>query len=359
MRTLIVYLLALGAVAAALRFGFPELFGLEPAREADAGENPDAKPPVVVAPAVREPFAEAFEALGTVHANESVEITPKAADHVRAIHFEDGQDVEKGQLLAVLHAEEEKAQLAEAVALRDERKAVYERILELHESQIRSAQDLDAERALLEAADARVQRLQATLADHQVVAPFSGTLGLRRISVGAWVQPATVITTLDDLSVVKLDFTIPEPWLSHVRPGMKISATSGAWPGTGFEGTVTTVGTRLDERTRSATVRALLPNPERRLRPGMLLRVRVDRGEDPVLQVPEEALIPVGDQQFVLRVGADSIAERVEVTVGRRRVGAVEILSGLSAGDRVVVEGVVRVRPGGPVAVVAERTKDA
>ena len=358
MRTLLVYLLALGAVATGVRFGFPELVGVAAARETEARVHGSGAVPVVVSPVRRTPFAEALEALGTVHANESVEITANRSDHINALHFDDGQEVATGQLLFELNAEEEKAQHAEALALRDERQTAFDRVQKLYEQSISSPEDLVTARALLAAAEARVQRLQATINDHLVRAPFSGTLGLRRVSIGAFVQPSTVVTTLDDLAVVKLDFTIPEPWLPHVRSDMKITATSGAWPGFEFSGVVVTLGTRLDERTRSVTVRARLANPERRLRPGMLLQVRVDRGERPVLQVPEEAVVPVGNEHFVYRVGAGDVVEKVRVAVGRRRVGAVEITAGLAVGDRVVVEGLVRVRAGEKVAVVSTRVED-
>ena len=164
-----------------------------------------------------------------------------------------------------------------------------------------------------------------------------------------------MITTLDDLSVVKLDFTIPETWLPSVEAGMTIRATSDAWVGEDFSGEVTNLETRLDPQTRSATVRARMPNPDGKLRPGMLLKVSIERGERPVLQVPESALIPIGEEHYVMRVDEASVVHRDAVRIGRRRVGAVEILDGLEAGHRVVVEGLVRVRPGSNVDVVKVR----
>ena len=238
----------------------------------------------------------------------------------------------------------------------------HQRLKELFDQNMASAQEFEESKAKLAASEARVVSLNAAIADRQVRAPFAGVLGFRRISVGAYVQPQTMITTLDDLSVVKLDFTIPEAWLANVRPGMKIAAISDTWVGEKFGGDVATIDTRLDPRTRSATVRALLPNPEMKLRPGMLLKVTIERGEHAVLQVPEEALIPVGEDHFVFRVDSQGIdgrgidrqgiAERVQVQIGRRRVGAVEITAGLKAGEHVVVEGIVRVRHGAPVQVV-------
>lgn len=353
MRTLLIYLLALAALASAAAFGLPQLLGSDAAQAASA--EPQAPPPVVVAPVTRAPLADNLEALGTVLANESVTLTPNRADHVVRVHFRDGQEVQAGDLLVEMHAEEEAGLLAEASAMRDERQVRYEQLLDLFERDMTSQRDLDNAKALLAAARARVTSLQAAIDDRSVRAPFAGTLGLRRISEGSYLQPSSVITTLDDLSVVKLDFTIPETWLAAVGAGQKIAARSDAWPDTAFTGEVTTVDTRLDARTRSATVRALLPNPERKLRPGMLLKVVVDRGEQDVLQIPEEALVPLGDEQFVFRVDDDEIARRVRVTIGRRRVGTVELLDGLTESDRVVIEGIVRVRADNAVQVVATR----
>lgn len=355
MRTVLIYLIALGAVAAALMLGFPELFGTTTNAEGNGGGQEKSKrkaPPVVVVAVKRSPFIDTLEALGTVIANESVTITANRADYVAATHFEDGQPVKKGDLLVELNVEEEKALLTEAIAVRDDNKSNYQRLKELFEKNMSSAREFDEAKAKLAASEARVVGLKAAIEDREVRAPFDGVLGFRRISLGTYVQPGTVITTLDDLSVVKLDFTIPETWLPNVQPGMRIVAISDTWVGQKFGGQVKTIDTRLDPRTRSATVRALLPNPDLKLRPGMLLKVTIERGEEAVLQVPEEALIQVGEDHFVFRVNQKSIAERVTVQIGRRRVGAVEITSGLEENDRVVVEGIVRVRPGAPVQVV-------
>jgi membrane fusion protein, multidrug efflux system len=345
MRTALVYLLALGAVAAACVLGFPELFA-ETSKRATGNTRKRTAPAVILARASKAPFADTLEALGTVKANESVTITSNRADHVVAIHFEDGQMVEKGDLLVEMHAQEEKAQLNEAIAMRDDRRLSFKQAEDLFAQNLTSAREHNAAKALLEASEARVRGLQAAIADRRIVAPFSGVLGLRRISVGAYLQPASVITTLDDLTIVKLDFTIPEAWLPDVTPGMKISARSVAWPGQRFLGEVTTIDTRLDPRTRSVTFRARMPNPDHKLRPGMLLKVTIDRGAQSVLQVPEEALILSGDQHFVLKVDAENIATRTPVSIGRRRVGTVEITKGLTSNDRVVIEGIVPVDEG-------------
>jgi membrane fusion protein (multidrug efflux system) len=345
MRTALVYLIALGAVATAFLLGFPELFAGTSKKVNGSGGGRSA-PSVILARVAKAPFEDTLEALGTVKANEAVSITPNRADHVAVIHFEDGQNVKKGDLLVEMHAKEETAQLTEAVAVRDDRRLNFKRAKDLFDRDLTSEREHDAAKALLDAAEARVLSLEAAIADRRIVAPFSGVLGLRRVSVGAYVQPSTVITTLDDLSIVKLDFTIPEPWLPNVKTGMTITARSIAWPGQLFPGEVATIDTRLDSRTRSITFRARMPNPDRKLRPGMLLKVTINRGARSVLQVPEEALILSGRRHFVFRVDSEDTARRVNVSIGRRRVGTVEIVSGLAPADLVVVEGIVPVDEG-------------
>ena len=357
MRTLLIYAMAVLAVLATLVFGFPHWIGLGPAAASEGAGRPQGSAVPVVAAEVRSaPFEDSLEALGTVRAEESVMVTANRADHVTAIHFRDGQTVEKGALLLEMSADEEKAELAEAIAIYDERKLNFERDKELFDKDLSSGRDFQTSRAQLATAEARVKRLEAAIEDRQLRAPFAGVLGLRRVSVGAFVQPGTVVTTLDAIDKVKVDFTIPETWLAQISLGMPITATSPAYAGQSFRGTVETISSRIDPVSRSATLRALLPNDGHRLRPGMLLTLEVQRDDRAVLQVPEEALIPVGKDNFVLRVGDDDLVSRVPVEVGRRRVGSVEILSGLEGGQKVVVEGLMRARPGAKVTVVKVKT---
>ena len=346
------YLVVLTSLALAVVYGYPRLF---PTERVDAGEKQQTVVPVVVSTLREEIFEDSMEALGTLQANESVVITPNVSDHLIALHFDDGQQVEAGQLLVELTVSEEQALLLESIALRDDQRMRYEQIDELYKKGMSSEGELSNRKALLSAAQARVIRLEAQIADHRIEAPFAGTLGLRRVSEGAFVDPHTVITTLDDLAVMKLDFTIPETYLAALQVGMVIQAQSDAYPDDLFEGTLKTIDTQVDPRTRAVTMRALLPNPDRKLRPGMLMKLRVVRSRALALVLPEEALIPSDRKQRVFLVDADDIARLRVVTVGRRRFGAVEVLDGLEAGDRVVVEGTVRVRPDSKVRIVENR----
>lgn len=354
MRSFVAYLLALLAVCAGAWFGFfskTDVQGKESRRAAGAT-------PVILAPVVDAPFADKLAALGTAVANESVTLTANRSDLVQAIHFDDGQRVEKGQVLLEMQTGEEQSMLAEAKALLVEREAAHKRAVELNGQGISPDSQVQTASALLNAARSRVHTLEATIRDHVVRAPFAGVLGLRRVSVGSLLQPSTVISTLDDLSVVKVDFTIPETWLSAVRVGQPVRARCDAWPDDVFVGEVSAIDTRLDRRTRSATIRAVVANKELKLRPGMLMKVDVDRGEEPSRQVPEEALVQKGEQHFVYVVGDDAVAKEVVIEIGRRQVGRVEVLGGLDAGQKVVVEGLVRVRDGSKVEVVAVRDGD-
>lgn len=347
------YLVVLTALALAVIYGYPQVF---PPIRADADERQQTIVPVVVSTLRMEMLVDSMEALGTLQANESVVITPNVSDHLIALHFDDGQTVEKGQLLVELTVGEEEALLLEAIALRDDQRMRKEQIEELYQQGMSSEGELSNRKAMLSAAQARVIRLEAQIADHRIVAPFAGTLGLRRVSEGAFVDPHTVITTLDDLDVMKLDFTIPETYLSALKVGMDIQAQSDAYPDDLFEGTLKTIDTHVDPRTRAVTMRAMLPNPDRKLRPGMLMKVRVVRSRELALVLPEEALIPSDRQQRVFFIDSDDIARLRVVTIGRRRLGAVEVLKGLEVGDRVVVEGMVRVRPDREVLVVETRS---
>ncbi|KAA2285294.1 efflux RND transporter periplasmic adaptor subunit [Arenimonas fontis] len=317
-------------------------------------ETADGGPPtaVVVTTTVvqPQPWSDTIEALGTARANESVLITAKVTETVVRVNFEDGDEVEAGDVLVDLSGKAELAGLEEAAAAYREARQQYERQRELAERKLISAGQLDTQRAAMESARARLDATRARLADRVITAPFAGVLGFRQVSPGTLVTPGTTITSLDDISVIKLDFTIPETYLSAVAPGQTVRARSAAWPEREFEGRVATVESRVDPVTRAVTVRAELPNPDRLLRPGMLLTLRLFQPERQALVVPEIAVTQVARDAHVFRVREDGTVEQVPVTLGARRAGEVEVAAGLSAGDRIVVDGVVKLRPGMRVA---------
>jgi membrane fusion protein (multidrug efflux system) len=306
---------------------------------------------VVVAPVRVEKLALQLEALGTAHANESVDVTAKVSNLVAAIRFSEGQQVRRGDLLVELDGEQARADLAIAEAALTESRSQYNRSRELYSTKVLSESQLDQIEATLKANEARVAASRSRLGDTMIRAPFSGRVGLRRVSVGSLVNPGTVITTLDDTSTIKLDFTIPETFLSDVTPGLSIAARSVAYPAHAFDGKVASVDSRVDPSTRSVTVRALVPNPSGLLKPGMFLTVRLSRGASDALVIPEQALVPEQGDVFVFVV-KDGVAEKRLVKTGQRRVGEVQVVQGLAAEESVVTEGTQKLRNGTRVKLV-------
>ncbi len=302
----------------------------------------------VTAPVVQKPIAIRIEALGTAHANEAVEVTSKAGNKVLAVRFDEGQWVRRGHVLVELDGAQDRADLAAAEAARAESRSAYARSRDLYAQQALSQSQLEQIEATLKGNEARVASAAARVADTVIRAPFDGRVGLRRVSVGALVSPGTMITTLDDTRTMKLDFDISEIFIAILKPGLTVAATSIAYPGVSFDGTVESVDSRVDPVARSIKVRARIPNPEGRLRPGMFLTIEVSRDPIPGLVVPEEALVPERGKVYVFVV-TDGKVSRREVAIGRRSPGEVEITGGAAAGERVVIEGTQKIREGSVV----------
>ena len=214
---------------------------------------------------------------------------------------------------------------------------------------------MDEEKGLLEIARAKVANVEARLQDYTIRAPFSGILGTRQISTGAVVDSDSVITTLDDTTVIKLDFTISEIFLGALNIGMDVTARSPAYPDRKFDGSVTAISSRVDPETRTLMVRAQIPNPDRLLKPGMLLTVDLVKDRSPSLIIPEEAVIQEKDKKYVLLVTPENTVEKKEIVTGRRSPGKVEVISGLKDGHQVIIQGLTRVRQGTIVNVVEIR----
>jgi len=303
---------------------------------------------VIAAEARLADWSDPLQALGTLHADESVTLSATVTDTVAELNFRDGERVEAGRLLVRLTDDEAQADLRVAQALRDERRNTVNRLDRLQQRNLAPRGDLEDAQARLRQVEAEVQALEARLADYRIQAPFAGRVGFRNVSVGALVSPGTDLVTLDKLDVVKLDFTLPETALGQLEPGLSLTATSVAYPDTRFSGEIDSIGTRVDPVTRSITVRARLSNSEDRLRPGMLMTVVVDRAPRQALVIPEAALIPEGRRQFVLTLDPDDDhrVTRREIEIGARREGEVEVIDGLRDGQLVVAHGTERVRDG-------------
>lgn len=298
------------------------------------------------------PFADVIEAVGTTRANESVTLTARVSETVSEVRFDDGDYVERDQVLVELDHAEEIADLAEARAAVVEARQQLERTRELVERGNASRAVLDERVRALDQAKARVQAADARIADRIVRAPFDGRLGLRQVSEGALISPGTPIASLDDITPIKLDFAVPERFLSALAQGQAVLAKAAAFPGAVFEGEVATISSRVDPVTRAVTVRAEIANADARLRPGMLLTVELINREREAVGVPEEAIVPVGDKAYIWVIVDDETAVRREVQLGQRRPGLIEILDGVSRGEDVVVAGTMRLRPGSAVRVM-------
>jgi membrane fusion protein (multidrug efflux system) len=294
------------------------------------------------------PLVDEIEALGTANANESVEIRPRISSLVTRILFEEGQFVEKGDLLLELENSEIVAGLALAEASLSESRSLYNRSKELESTQAISASSLEALLAQVKVDEANVEAARAKLRNTLVRAPFSGRIGLRRVSPGSFVNTDTVITTLDDVSVIKLDFSVPETFVNVVNDGMKIVAYSLVFPEREFSGTVASIDTRLDPVSRAVEVRAMIPNEDGLLKPGMFMTVDLQRDRGDVLLAPEQSIVPEGTRQYVFVI-SDGVAEKRQVQLGRRIPGYVVVSDGLAAGETVVTAGTHKVRDGAQV----------
>ncbi|WNO10766.1 efflux RND transporter periplasmic adaptor subunit [Teredinibacter sp. KSP-S5-2] len=303
--------------------------------------------PVEIAEVQWRPFSTKIEALGSLQANESVTLSATVTETIRAIHFKDGQVVKANQVLVEMTSNEEHALLEEARSEYNEAKRQFDRVKSLEAKQLASLSLLDERTQLLEASEARLLATQSRLEERLIIAPFSGVVGLRDISVGALVKPGDEIVTLDDLTQMKLDISLPAVYLSTVQKGMAITATTPYINGESFSGEVSSIDSRIDTSTRAIRVRAILPNPKGKLLPGMLMTVNLTTPVVDQLLIPEASLVQEGFRQYVYVVapadGVDKVNKQ-QVTTGARNNGEVVVMSGLNAGDRIVVHGILRLR---------------
>jgi membrane fusion protein (multidrug efflux system) len=315
----------------------------------------EAQTPVIVSPVKLQSISDRIEALGTLRPNESVELTALVTETVSRINFDDGDRVTSGQILVEMTNAEEQALLAEARARAAEAKSQYERVQSLEAKGTASTALLDEELRDWQTAQAMLRVIESRLADRIVRAPFDGIVGLRNVSVGTLVEPGDLITTLDDDSRMKLDVPVPSTFLGELERGLPVRATTRAYGARVFNGEIKSIDSRVDPVTRSVIVRVLLPNSDQRLKPGMLMQVEFLTNPREALLIPESALLPLRNIQYVLIVkeGTPAIVERRQVEIGRRLRGWIEILDGLSTGEQVVTHGSTKVQPGNEVTIKA------
>lgn len=316
-----------------------------------SGGSPPATP--VEAASVRtENLIVEINAIGSLIAAESVTLRPEIPGLIDTINFKEGDSVEKGVVLVTLEAAEYRARLDQSSANLKIRQLSFDRVKRLLEKNLTSQQQYDQEVALLdEARAARTvddQRLRKTV----LRAPFNGTLGLRLVSPGEFVKDGDDLVEITDISSLKLDFQVPEVHLTELRIGQTVNIETDAYPGESFVGEVYVIAPRLETASRSVLLRARVENNDRRLRPGMFGRVKLNVAEKKnALMIPEEALWPVGNQQYVYRV-LDGAVHMTPITIGYRRRAVVEVTSGLTATDAVVTAGQMKIRDGAPVTII-------
>ncbi|MFN4224915.1 MAG: efflux RND transporter periplasmic adaptor subunit [Hyphomonas sp.] len=332
------------------------LASILPQRSIAQGRPGGGPPPATVfAESVRmQTFANRVEAIGTLEPNERADLTLSASDRVTAVYFEDGERVKAGKTLISLAQREQGALVEAADARFEQAQQELDRLEPLAAQGAVSKAELDVARRNAAAAAAELRAVQSRQRDRVLVAPFDGVLGFRQVSVGSFVRPGDVVATLVDDSVMRLDFAVPSTFLTSLRPGLDIEARSSDLPGRTFKGTVSSINNLIDPVTRSVRVRAMIPNADGALKAGMFASVTLLAQPREALSVPEVALQPLGPDTFVWvvsdRAGGTSVT-RVKVDVGVRQGGRVEILAGLTAGQKVVTEGALRLREGASVIV--------
>ena len=300
-------------------------------------------------------ISEEISAVGSLLANESVMIRPERDGRITAIHFTEGQLVRKGEKLVSLDTAEIEAQLAAATSEMNLNRSRLNRAEELHEKKFISAQALDDAREAMNQSTARHAEVKARLEKSAVIAPFEGVAGLRQVSPGAYAKAGQDVARLEGIGTLKLDFRVPELYLGRIREHQEVQVRLDAFAGETFRGEIYAIEPSVDEQTRTVLLRARVPNPGARLKPGMFARViLVLETRENALIVPEQALVPQGADRFVFRV-ADGKAMMTKIELGLRRPGEVEIRGGLTAGDTIIVDGQLRLRDGSPVTVLTEK----
>jgi membrane fusion protein (multidrug efflux system) len=337
----------------------------EAAKPADAAKAADAAKPAAPAPAPAAKglpvkaetvkisnVADDVSAVGSLLAEESVIIRPEIDGRIVALHFQEGQAVAAGARLVSIDSTEYEAQAnAQRADLKTEEQRLA-RTKDLYEQKFISKDALDVQVGNVARLKAHVDEAESRTAKTIIRAPFAGILGLRQVSPGAYVKAGNDIVRLENVSSIKVDFRIPENYLSKIRPNQEIAVKLDAYPGEEFKGRVYAVEPVVDERTRTIAMRARIPNNRFKLKPGMFVRVAVTLDNRPnAVIIPEEAIWPQGKSSFVYRV-VDGKAMLTKVEIGNRSPGSVEILKGLAANDLVITDGQMKLKDGAPVSVI-------
>lgn len=325
-----------------------------PAAGASAGSASSGVGVEVANVAVR-PLQRSISAVGTLRSDNSVMLRPEVAGRIAEINFTEGGKVKKGDVLIRLDDSITKAQLQQAQASLALAESRNRRAAELSREGFISKQARDEAASELKVQRAAVELSKAQLDKTVIQAPFDGLIGLRNVSVGDYVSPGADLVPIESVDPLKVDFRIPEQYLGSVYTGLKLTLSFDALPGQSREGQVGAISPVVDVGGRSLLLRATVPNADDTLRPGMFARVRLQLSNAEALMVPETALSPSGDTQYVFKV-EQGVARRVPVKIGLRREGMVELEEGVQAGDQVIVSGLQKVSDGAAVKIVGTQS---
>lgn len=319
-----------------------------------AAQDPAKAVPVEAAKVIAAPLSEQVTAIGSILSDEAVTVSSEIPGRLQEIHFQEGQPVQKGAPLFTLDDSVYRAQLADAEAKLTLAEQTYKRTSQLFSSKYATAQSADEAVSNLAVAKAAVELAGVQLEKTRIVAPFSGIVGLRQVSVGEYITAGKALVNLEAIDPVKADFRVPEKFLPAIKVGQNIRIRVDAFPGETFDGKVYAIDPRIDVAGRSLLVRAKVPNEDQRLRPGLFARVTVLlKLKEDALTIPEQAIVPQGDSQYVFKID-DGKVKLIKVTLGMRRSGRVEILDGLAVDDEVVTAGQLKLRDGTLVSVVSK-----
>lgn len=320
-----------------------------------------AKPPIEIiafkVPKIAQP--QAIQVLGQLQAKQSVDLSANVTDTIQAIHFKEGETVRQSQLLVELNSAEELARLEEAKALAEEAWLQYKRVKEVVGRGSVTESMVDEKYREWQTAVAQRKVIQAQVADRRIYAPFTGQLGFTSLSVGALVSPGTQIVSLDNTLEMKLDLLVPVRFLQNLTLGQEVTIRSSAYPNETFRGQISAISPRVEANVRMVKVRALIDNPDQRLKTNMLVEAEMALPTQAQLQVPNSAVLMLGDKEFIYRLLPSKEnsglyeAQKIEVETGRIGASYTEVLTGLKEGDLVVSQGVMRVNSKQPIKIKA------
>lgn len=334
---------------------FGGLFGWKFFQISQMAQNIPVPPPAVVAAATvqQDEWQSSLSAVGSLVAVAGIDVSSEVAGKVKAIHFESGQSVKRGQLLLELDSSTDAAELKGLVASQRLEQAKFARSQQLIGRNFISKSDYDLNKATLDEAKAAVAAKKSAIEKKRIVAPFAGFVGIRRVNIGQYLAPGDAIVPLQKLQPIYADFALPEQHLASLKADQALTLTVQAYPGKTFDGRITAINSGVDVATRSVKIRATLDNAERLLHPGMFVDVQLlSNGQKTVLTLPDTAISynPYGDSVFVIESGKQGHTVRLkQIITGETRLGRVEIVKGLTENDRVVSAGQVKLRNGMPV----------